>query len=83
MNVLLEPATRRVKLADFGLARNHSHAAEAMMTRGIGTPVFMAPELFGDHDGVLNANGGNVRAEGVYALGETVLQLWFKKAPFD
>jgi hypothetical protein len=28
-----------VKLADFGLAKKHSHAAEAMMTRGIGTPV--------------------------------------------
>jgi hypothetical protein len=36
-NVLLEGSTRRVKIADFGLAKGNGHTA----TKGVGTPAYM------------------------------------------
>lgn len=36
-NVLLETATKRVKLADFGLAKKNRNT----VTRGVGTPSYM------------------------------------------
>ena len=35
-----------MKIADFGLAK----ATSSVVTRGVGTPAFMAPELFDDAD---------------------------------
>ena len=72
-NILLESVTLRVKLCDFGLAKDSGLTA----TRGVGTPVYMAPELFDDE---LPAE--DITKLDVYALAILMWTMWFKEAPF-
>jgi len=46
-NVLLHCAFGKVKITDFGLAKTHG---ASMVTRGVGTPAYMAPECFDDDE---------------------------------
>jgi serine/threonine protein kinase len=75
-NVLLQ-ADGRVKLTDFGLAKEVD--AEEDLTRqasGLGTPNYMAPEQF------YNARGADVRCD-VYSLAATLYHLLTGRLPFD
>ena len=73
-NVLLDsPGTRRVKLADFGLAKNY----KSEVTRGVGTPVYMPPEMFDE-----GRSETSMLAVDVYATGVILWQLWFKEVPY-
>jgi len=75
-NVLLQSGSRKVKIADFGLAKSNA----SNLTRGVGTAAYMPPEMFSDGDDTCSsANGQKVD---VYALGVILWQLWFKKVPF-
>lgn len=63
-----------VKIIDFGLARSRDEAK----TRGVvGTPVFMAPELWGSHTVSFN------NAIDVYAFGVTALALLNQRVPTE
>jgi serine/threonine protein kinase len=71
--VLLD-ATRKVKIADFGLARQDHMKVE----RGIGTPAYMPPEMLVEGD-----EETNPLAVDVYAMGVIMWQLWFREVPFE
>jgi serine/threonine protein kinase len=75
-NILRDSNTGRVKIADFGTARllgstkrGRSRAARTM----IGTPFFMAPEIFSMEDD--DANSGYGAKADVWSLGITVAEL--------
>jgi serine/threonine protein kinase len=74
-NVLLESGSRKVKIADFGLAKNSRNT----VTRGVGTPVYMPPEMFQDDE---DPEKTNMLAVDVYAVAVILWQLWFKITPF-
>jgi serine/threonine protein kinase len=77
-NVLLSSvADRKVKLADFGLAKGDNQKA----TVGVGTPCYMPPELF-DSEAEAEANGLDLVAVDLYALGVILWQLWHRKEPY-
>ena len=73
--VLLATGTRQVKVADFGLAKMNRNT----VTRGVGTPAYMPPEMFADED---NPEKTNMLAVDVYALAVILWQLWYKTSPF-
>lgn len=52
-NILIFPDFR-IKISDFGLSKliNNTATARAKSMTGVGTPVFMAPEIFGKIRGV-------------------------------
>ena len=62
----------RVKLSDFGTSRSVSETMK--MTSRIGTPAFMAPEVF---------NGDNYgKKSDVYSYGFTIWSIFSEKLPF-
>lgn len=72
-NVLVDWASRTVKLGDFGLARS----ADAIATRTglmLGSPAYMAPELL--------AGAPPSPASDLYALGVTLFELLTGQLPF-
>jgi serine/threonine-protein kinase len=72
-NVLYDPATRQIKLTDFGIARltNTSATRSGIV---LGTPSFMAPEQL---------EGRNVTGRSdLFALGVTLFQLLAGQLPF-
>lgn len=73
-NVIVDIASRRLKITDFGLAR----LADPARTRTglvLGTPAFMAPELL--------AGAPAHRGSDLYALGVLLFQLLTTQLPFD
>lgn len=69
----------RVKLTDFGLAKDFSQIDDECLTRaasGLGTPHFMAPEQFAD------ARGAGPLCD-VYSLGATLYNMLTGLLPFD
>jgi serine/threonine protein kinase len=80
-NILLLGETKKVKLADFGLAQANHFAvlvADADSTGSIGTPAYMPPEAFDDDDDP----GRDMLPLDVYAIGIILVQLWTKRAPW-
>jgi serine/threonine protein kinase len=73
-NILLESGTMRVKIADFGLAKGSAQTA----TKGIGTPAYMAPEMFVEE----KASKTDLLAGDVYSLAVITWELWYRAAPF-
>jgi eukaryotic-like serine/threonine-protein kinase len=65
-NLVFDPATRRVKLLDFGLARSAEHDA-TKSGQLLGSPQYMAPELL--------AGAPPDAASDLYALGATTFEL--------
>ena len=64
--------TVRAKLSDFGTSRTTSETMK--MTNRIGTPAFMAPEVFdGEEYG---------KKSDVYSYGMTVWSIYTEKIPF-
>ena len=73
-NVMFDPATGSVKLADFGLARS----VDAEATRSgvlLGSPAYMAPELMAG----ARADAGS----DLYALGVLLFELLTGRLPFE
>lgn len=73
-NVMFDPATQRVKLTDFGLARG----VDAQATRSgvlLGSPAYMAPEL-------LAGARADARSD-LYALGVLLFELLTGRLPFE
>ncbi len=70
--VLMTTSAQKVKLADFGLAKEERKTA----TRGVGTPAYMPPEMFEE------AAKLNFLAVDTYAVAVIMWQLWFKTAPY-
>jgi serine/threonine-protein kinase len=72
-NAMFDPATQRVVLTDFGLAR----AADAQASRSgqmLGSPHYMAPEL-------LAGAAPDARSD-LYALGAMIFELFAGRPPF-
>ena len=65
------------KLCDFGLARSTSDNAHDTMTKGIGTPAYMAPELLKEED------VAEIKAPDVYAWAITAWAALAFQAPYD
>ncbi|MBX9799509.1 MAG: serine/threonine protein kinase [Burkholderiaceae bacterium] len=63
-----------VKIIDFGLSRNHANAETRSI---IGTPIFMAPELWGDNTIAFDSSID------VYAFGVTCLALLTDEPPLS
>lgn len=62
-----------MKIADFGLAKSKN----TTMTMGIGTPAYMAPELFKDDEDLTEP----LKLD-VYAIGVIMWELWTRTKPF-
>lgn len=76
-NILIENATNRPRIADFGLAKLTDQDAE--LTRSgetMGTPPYMPPEQFGDAANV-------TAAADIYALGATLYHVLSGRPPFQ
>jgi len=63
-----------VKLSDFGTARLVSDQP-ATMTRGVGTPLYMAPELFGKQN--------YERSADIYSFGMLIWSVIHQQEPYD
>ena len=63
-----------VKLTDFGTSRSDSMAIRVEMTKGVGTPAFMAPEI-------LDTKPYSKPAD-VYSFGVSMYELWTEKTPY-
>ena len=63
-----------VKLTDFGTSRSDSMAIRVEMTKGVGTPAFMAPEI-------LDSKPYSKPAD-VYSFGVSMYELWTEKTPY-
>jgi serine/threonine protein kinase len=76
-NVLLTSAGR-VKLADFGLAKDYNSGGQDITrpASALGTPQFMAPEQFAD------AKTADVRCD-IYSLAATIYNMLTGNLPFD
>ncbi len=72
-NIILAPGNK-VKIADFGLAREIGKAGVTMENKVVGSPAYMAPEQALGHE--LDS-----RAD-IYSLGVTFLELLTGKRPF-
>lgn len=84
-NCMVERATRRLKIIDFGLSK-HQHSA---VTLGVGTPDYMAPELLGRSDGNFAAlherqiGHYDARACDVWAMGVLLYLIVTGQYPFE
>ena len=76
---LLIDQNQNVRICDFGLAREiHSMSRKLRVTKGIGTPAFMAPEILDEHD--TSAIDGF--KTDVFAFGIVMWSLIFRAKPY-
>jgi serine/threonine protein kinase, bacterial len=76
-NLIVVAATGKAKLTDFGLARAHSHNADAQLTAAgliLGTPTYLAPEIARGHEATMQSD--------IYSLGATLFHLIVGDPPF-
>eukprot|EP00889_Picochlorum_renovo_P007201 jgi/Picre1/34231/NNA_001705.t1 len=84
-NCMVEQATNRLKIIDFGLSRREQSA----VTLGVGTPDYMAPELLGattdNFDALKQRRVGKYDAKAcdVWAMGVLLYLLVTGKYPFE
>ena len=64
----------RVKLTDFGSSRSVTEVGERQKTKGVGTPVYMAPEQLKGEEYSFPSD--------VFAFGVNLWQIWNQKSPF-
>ena len=65
-----------VKLTDFGTSKFFEGESAQVMTKGIGTPVYMAPE-------VMSGKANYTLAADVYSYGVTFVHVWNEVEPFS
>lgn len=65
-----------VKLTDFGTSKFFEGDSAQMMTKGIGTPVYMAPEI-------MSGKSNYTLAADVYSYGVTFVHVWNEVEPFS
>lgn len=65
-----------VKLTDFGTSKFFEGDSAQMMTKGIGTPVYMAPE-------VMSGKSNYTLAADIYSYGVTFVHIWNEVEPFS
>jgi serine/threonine-protein kinase len=83
-NIVIEEATGRPVLVDFGLVRKIEVGAPRIpqvRTKGLGTPAYAAPEQVGGSDGVVFASRITPRAD-IYAFGCTAFEVLTGEPPF-
>ncbi|XP_010255322.1 PREDICTED: mitogen-activated protein kinase kinase kinase YODA-like [Nelumbo nucifera] len=73
-NILVDPNGRRVKLADFGMAKHITGQSCPLSFKG--SPYWMAPEV------IKNSNGCNLAVD-IWSLGCTVLEMATTKPPWS
>ncbi len=71
-NIFLEHG--HLKVGDYGLSRRMSSSERGELTRGVGTPHYMAPEI---------KNGNYGRSVDVYACGIILFEMLTGQPPFD
>ncbi len=71
-NIFLEHG--HLKVGDYGLSRRMSSSERGELTRGVGTPHYMAPEI---------KNGNYGRSVDVYACGVILFEMLTGQPPFD
>ena len=69
-------ANATVKLTDFGTSRFFESASAQAMTKGIGTPVYMAPEI-------MSGQSNYTLAADVYSFAVTFIHVWNEVEPFS
>ena len=77
-NILIERSTRRVKIADFGLAKFTDRREMQVSTTGevLGTPAYMSPEQ------ILHSKKVDIRAD-IYSLGCILYYMLLGKRPYS
>ncbi len=73
-NIMMDPETRRPRLMDFGLARDHSIAVLTRSGDVLGTPIYMAPEQ-------LKGSKGIDHRVDLYSLGAVLYQCLTGRPP--
>jgi serine/threonine protein kinase len=71
-NIFIEHG--QLKIGDYGLSRRMSASARGEVTRGVGTPHYMAPEI---------KNGNYGRSIDIYACGVILFEMLTGHPPFD
>lgn len=71
-NIFIEHG--HLKIGDYGLSRRMSGSERGEITRGVGTPHYMAPEI---------KNGNYGRSIDVYACGVILFEMYSGHPPFD
>ena len=71
-NIFIEHG--HLKVGDYGLSRRMSSSERGELTRGVGTPHYMAPEI---------KNGNYGRSVDVYACGVILFEMLTGQPPFD
>jgi hypothetical protein len=71
-NIFIEHG--QLKIGDYGLSRRMSGSERGEITRGVGTPHYMAPEI---------KNGNYGRSIDVYACGVILFEMYTGHPPFD
>jgi serine/threonine protein kinase len=81
-NILLDTATGRAKISDFGLARQHLSTTMDTLHLGVGTLPYMAPELLASaHMGVAAVPATN-RID-IYAFGALMWEMLAGRPPWS
>jgi len=80
-NVLVQSTMSgtQIKIADFGLAREMGNADEKEVTMNIGTPAFLAPEVFSMEQ---DSEGKYTSSVDVYSFGVVCWSLWVRNLPW-
>jgi len=73
------PNKKEIALGDFGIASNLKEGEELVRTSMARTSLYAAPELFTNIQGKTTIE----KSVDYYALGMTLLQMWFGRDPFE